>query len=136
MKLRQERNPDRKLAGKSLVEIMIVVAIITLLAAIAVPEFLRARKRSQATRILNDLRLIEGAVSVYAIEKSKAANTPLVFSDSAGSARRYKSHAGVATALCRRVLLYRRPDSLLRARALRRRPERGDYSIFVERVSL
>ena len=67
--------------GFTLVEIMIVVAIIALLAAIAVPGFLRARKRSQATRILNDLRLIEGAVSVYAIEKSKAANIPLVFSD-------------------------------------------------------
>lgn len=67
--------------GFTLVEIMIVAAIIALLAAIAVPGFLRARKRSQATRILNDLRLIEGAVSVYAIEKSKAANTPLIFSD-------------------------------------------------------
>ncbi len=60
---------------------MIVVAIIALLAAIAVPGFLRARKRSQATRILNDLRLIEGAVSLYALEKSKPANIPLAFSD-------------------------------------------------------
>ena len=38
--------------GFTLVEIMIVVAIIALLAAIAVPNFLRARKRSQATRVL------------------------------------------------------------------------------------
>ncbi len=45
-----------KHAGFTLVEIMIVVAIIALLAAIAVPGFLRARKRSQASRILNDLR--------------------------------------------------------------------------------
>jgi prepilin-type N-terminal cleavage/methylation domain-containing protein len=55
----------------TLVEIMIVVAIIALLAAIAVPGFLRARKRSQASKILNDLRLIDGAVDQYAIETSK-----------------------------------------------------------------
>jgi type II secretory pathway pseudopilin PulG len=53
------------------VEIMIVVAIIALLAAIAVPGFLRARKRSQASRIINDLRLIDSAVDQYAIETNK-----------------------------------------------------------------
>jgi prepilin-type N-terminal cleavage/methylation domain-containing protein len=57
--------------GFTLVEIMIVVAIIALLAAIAVPGFLRARKRSQATRILNDLRMIDAAVDQYAIENNK-----------------------------------------------------------------
>src|ERR1700686_802690 len=60
-----------KRAGFTLVEIMIVVAIIALLAAIAVPGFLRARKRSQASKILNDLRLIDAAVDQYAIETSK-----------------------------------------------------------------
>jgi type II secretory pathway pseudopilin PulG len=54
------------------VEIMIVVAIIALLAAIAVPGFLRARKRSQASRVVNDLRLIDSAVDQYAIENNKA----------------------------------------------------------------
>lgn len=49
-------------AGFILVEIMIVVAIIALLAAIAIPGFLRARKRSHTSRTLNDLRLINGAV--------------------------------------------------------------------------
>jgi type II secretory pathway pseudopilin PulG len=53
------------------VEIMIVVAIIALLAAIAVPGFLRARKRSQASRILNDLRMIDSAVDQYAIETNR-----------------------------------------------------------------
>jgi prepilin-type N-terminal cleavage/methylation domain-containing protein len=57
--------------GFTLVEIMIVVAIIALLAAIAVPGFLRARKRSQASRIINDLRLIDSAVDQYAIETNK-----------------------------------------------------------------
>lgn len=57
--------------GFTLVEIMIVVAIIALLAAIAVPGFLRARKRSQASRILNDLRMIDSAIDQYAIETSR-----------------------------------------------------------------
>ena len=58
--------------GFTLVEIMIVVAIIALLAAIAVPGFLRARKRSQASRIINDLRLIDSAVDQYAIETNRS----------------------------------------------------------------
>src|SRR5205807_4614167 len=62
---------NRKHAGFTLVEIMIVVAIIALLAAIAVPGFLRARKRSQASKILNDLRMIDGAVDQYAIETGR-----------------------------------------------------------------
>ncbi len=57
--------------GFTLVEIMIVVAIIALLAAIAVPGFLRARKRSQASRILNDLRMIDSACDQYAIETAR-----------------------------------------------------------------
>src|SRR5262245_54050898 len=65
------RKLKSKYAGFTLVEIMIVVAIIALLAAIAVPGFLRARKRSQASKILNDLRMISGAVDQYAIENSK-----------------------------------------------------------------
>ena len=60
-----------KRGGFTLVEIMIVVAIIALLAAIAVPGFLRARKRSQASKIINDLRLVDAAVDQYAIERGK-----------------------------------------------------------------
>src|SRR3954471_15864614 len=58
-------------SGFTLVEIMIVVAIIALLAAIAVPSFLRARKRSQATATLETLRMIDGAKDQYAIENAK-----------------------------------------------------------------
>src|SRR6201986_2342138 len=57
---------NKRRGGFTLVEIMIVVAIIALLAAIAVPNFLRARKRSQATSILNTLRLIDDAKTMYA----------------------------------------------------------------------
>jgi prepilin-type N-terminal cleavage/methylation domain-containing protein len=66
---------NKRRGGFTLVEIMIVVAIIALLAAIAVPGFLRARKRSQASRIINDLRLIDSAVDQYAIETNKASGT-------------------------------------------------------------
>src|ERR1051325_9703272 len=68
-------------AGFTLVEIMIVVAIIALLAAIAVPGFLRARKRSQASKILNDLRLIDAAVDQYAIETTKKSGDPVEVTD-------------------------------------------------------
>jgi type II secretory pathway pseudopilin PulG len=60
---------------------MIVVAIIALLAAIAVPGFLRARKRSQASRIINDLRLIDSAVDQYAIETNKKSQDPVNVTD-------------------------------------------------------
>ena len=65
------KNINKRRGGFTLVEIMIVVAIIALLAAIAVPGFLRARKRSQASRILNDLRMIDSAVDQYAIETNR-----------------------------------------------------------------
>jgi len=50
---------------------LILVVVCSLLAAIAVPNFLRARKRSQATRTLEDLRLIDAAIDQYAIEHNK-----------------------------------------------------------------
>jgi len=68
---------NRTHGGFTLVEIMIVVAIIALLAAIAVPGFLRARKRSQASRIINDLRLIDSAVDQYAVENGKVTGAPV-----------------------------------------------------------
>ena len=61
---------SRKYSNKrafTLVEIMIVVAIIALLAAIAVPGFLRARKRAQGSRIMNDLRLIEPCSNLQSV---------------------------------------------------------------------
>jgi len=61
----------RRRAGFTLVEIMIVVGIITLLAALAIPGFIRARKRAQASRVKDDLRLIEAAVDQYAIETQR-----------------------------------------------------------------
>ena len=72
---------SKRRGGFTLVEIMIVVAIIALLAAIAVPGFLRARKRSQASKIINDLRLIDSAVDQYAIEYSKKSGDVVAVAD-------------------------------------------------------
>jgi prepilin-type N-terminal cleavage/methylation domain-containing protein len=72
---------NKRRGGFTLVEIMIVVAIIALLAAIAVPGFLRARKRSQASRVINDLRLIDSAVDQYAIENNKSSGNTVAVSD-------------------------------------------------------
>jgi prepilin-type N-terminal cleavage/methylation domain-containing protein len=75
------RKLQTRRAGFTLVEIMIVVAIIALLAAIAVPGFLRARKRSQASKILNDLRMIDSAVDQYAIETNRKTGDAVAITD-------------------------------------------------------
>lgn len=71
----------RNRGGFTLVEIMIVVAIIALLAAIAVPNFMRARKRSQATRIISDLKLIDEALDMYFMERDKPRMSFVLFDD-------------------------------------------------------
>ena len=60
-----------KTAGFTLVEIMIVVAIIGLLAAIAIPNFVKARETAQLNSIFNNLRIIEGAKDQWALENKK-----------------------------------------------------------------
>ena len=66
-------NTSRK-AGFTLVEIMIVVAIIGLLAAIAIPNFVRARTTSQTNACINNLRQIDGGIQQWALENSKASS--------------------------------------------------------------
>jgi prepilin-type N-terminal cleavage/methylation domain-containing protein len=65
------------LGGFTLVEIMIVVAIIGLLAAIGIPNFVRARQTTQTNACINNLRIIDQAKQEWAIETGQASgNTP------------------------------------------------------------
>ena len=64
----------RRRAAFTLVEIMIVVAIIGLLAAIAVPNLLRAREQTQLNLIKNNLRLIDNAKQQWALESGQSSS--------------------------------------------------------------
>ena len=67
--------------GFTFVEIMIVVALIGLLAAIAVPSWHRARQNSQLNSIANNLRMLESAKAQYALENRLATGQTINLSD-------------------------------------------------------
>jgi prepilin-type N-terminal cleavage/methylation domain-containing protein len=71
-------------AGFTLVEIMIVVAIIGLLAAIAIPNFVRARESAQLNSIANNLRILEGAKEQWALEMKTNTTAPVSTTDLTG----------------------------------------------------
>jgi prepilin-type N-terminal cleavage/methylation domain-containing protein len=72
---------NQKKSGFTLVEIMIVVAIIGLLAAIAIPNFVKARTTSQKNACINNLRQLDGAVQQFALENKKAATDTVQLTD-------------------------------------------------------
>ena len=76
-------NVSRK-SGFTLVEIMIVVAIIGLLAAIAIPNFVRARTTSQMYACINNLRQIDGAIQQWALETKAAPTAPVTVANVTG----------------------------------------------------
>lgn len=67
--------------GFTLVEIMVVVAILSLLLAIVIPNYVRARANSQANACINNLSKIEEATSTFALEKGRKTGDPVVFPD-------------------------------------------------------
>ena len=68
-------------SGFTLVEIMIVVGIIGLLAAVAVPNFIQTRNYSRSSICINNLRLIDAAKEQYALEWSLQAGTATTSTD-------------------------------------------------------
>src|ERR1035437_417701 len=75
------KNRTSRASGFTLVEIMIVVAIIGLLAAIAIPNFVRPRTQSQKNACLNNLRQIDGAVQQWALENKAAAGATVIYAN-------------------------------------------------------
>ena len=75
------KNSTSRKSGFTLVEIMIVVAIIGLLAAIAIPNFVRARTQSQKNACINNLRQIDGAVQQWALENKQDPTASAVATD-------------------------------------------------------
>lgn len=68
-------------AGFTLVEIMIVVAIIGLLAAIAIPNFVKARQEAHAKACINNLRQLDAAANQFALERGKKTGDPITYPD-------------------------------------------------------
>ncbi len=98
------KNSTSRKSGFTLVEIMIVVAIIGLLAAIAIPNFVKARTTSQMNACINNLRQIDGAKQQWGLETKQQATATPVQSDidpylgRAGSAANVVCPAGGSTA--------------------------------------
>ena len=61
--------------GFTLIEIMIVVAIIGILAAIAIPNFVRARLQAQRTTCISNLQQLDGAKQTWALENKASPST-------------------------------------------------------------
>ncbi|MGA2220440.1 MAG: prepilin-type N-terminal cleavage/methylation domain-containing protein [Verrucomicrobiia bacterium] len=74
----------RKRQAFTLIEIMIIVALIGLLAVLAIPSFIKDRKQSQGRRIVNDARQMDAAINAWALETGQSDNAPIDTSSSTG----------------------------------------------------
>lgn len=84
----------------SLVEIMIVVAILGILLAIAVPGFLRHRAVSQARACQENLRMIDEAKETYALEASLEGGAPVTWEELHDASNRERSYLDRGMPFC------------------------------------
>ena len=75
------KNIISRKGGFTLVEIMIVVAIIGMLASIAIPNYVQSRGKAQGTVCINNLQQIEGAIQRWSLEMKKDEGQPVTYSD-------------------------------------------------------
>ena len=85
------KNTKFRKGGFTLVEIMIVVAIIGMLASIAIPNYIQSRGKAQESVCINNLRQIGGAIQRWSLDMKKDEGQPVSYSD----IRSYLQHSVV-----------------------------------------
>lgn len=63
---------NKNCRGFTLVEIMIVVAIIALLAAVAIPNFVKSRRQTRLSACINNMRVIDNAIQQFLLANDKS----------------------------------------------------------------